>query len=63
MIGAQDLVVGLVVVLVLPGAKKLPELAGSIGQDTPGPGLEPLTSMWDRGLKQFCTWHSLSPIA
>lgn len=32
MIGSQDLVVGLVIVLVLFGAKKLPELAGSIGK-------------------------------
>jgi sec-independent protein translocase protein TatA len=32
MIGSQDLIVGLVVVLVLFGAKKLPELAGSIGK-------------------------------
>ena len=30
MIGSQDLVVGLVIVLVLFGAKKLPELAGSL---------------------------------
>jgi sec-independent protein translocase protein TatA len=32
MIGSQDLMVGLVIVLVLFGAKKLPELAGSIGK-------------------------------
>jgi len=32
MIGSQDLVVGLVIVLVLFGAKKLPELAGSLGK-------------------------------
>ena len=32
MIGSQDLIVGLVLVLVLFGAKKLPELAGSIGK-------------------------------
>ena len=32
MLGSQDLIVGLVVVLVLFGAKKLPELAGSIGK-------------------------------
>jgi sec-independent protein translocase protein TatA len=32
MIGSQDLVVGLVIVLVLFGAKRLPELAGSIGK-------------------------------
>lgn len=32
MIGSQDLLVGLVIVLVLFGAKKLPELAGSIGK-------------------------------
>jgi hypothetical protein len=31
MIGSQDLIVGLVLVLVLFDAKKLPELAGSIG--------------------------------
>jgi sec-independent protein translocase protein TatA len=32
MLGSQDLIVGLVIVLVLFGAKKLPELAGSIGK-------------------------------
>lgn len=32
MLGSQDLMVGLVIVLVLFGAKKLPELAGSIGK-------------------------------
>jgi sec-independent protein translocase protein TatA len=32
MIGSQDLIVGLVIVLVLFGAKKLPELANSIGK-------------------------------
>ena len=32
MIGSQDLVVGLIIVLVLFGAKKLPELAGSLGK-------------------------------
>lgn len=32
MIGSQDLLVGLVIVLVLFGAKKLPELAGSLGK-------------------------------
>jgi TatA/E family protein of Tat protein translocase len=32
MIGSQDLMVGLVIVLILFGAKKLPELAGSIGK-------------------------------
>ncbi len=32
MIGSQDLLVGLILVLVLFGAKKLPELAGSIGK-------------------------------
>jgi len=30
MIGSQDLLVGLVIVLVLFGAKKLPELAASL---------------------------------
>ena len=32
MIGSQDLVVGLVIVLVLFGAKRLPELAASLGK-------------------------------
>jgi sec-independent protein translocase protein TatA len=32
MIGSQDLMVGLVIVLVLFGAKKLLELAGSLGK-------------------------------
>jgi len=32
MIGSQDLLVGLVIVLVLIGAKKLPELAASLGK-------------------------------
>ncbi len=32
MIGSQDLIVGLVIVMVLFGAKKIPELAGSIGK-------------------------------
>ncbi len=32
MLGSQDLIVGLVIVLVLFGAKKLPELAGSLGK-------------------------------
>ena len=32
MIGSQDLIVGLVIVVVLFGAKKLPELAGSVGK-------------------------------
>jgi TatA/E family protein of Tat protein translocase len=36
MIGSQDLVVGLVIVLVLFGAKKLPELAGSLGKSMKG---------------------------
>ena len=32
MIGSQDLIVGLVIVVMLFGAKKIPELAGSIGK-------------------------------
>jgi len=32
MIGSQDLIIGLVIVVVLFGAKKVPELAGSIGK-------------------------------
>jgi len=32
MIGSQDVIVGLVIVVVLFGARKLPELAGSIGK-------------------------------
>jgi TatA/E family protein of Tat protein translocase len=32
MIGSQDLLVGLVIVLVLFGAKRLPELAASLGK-------------------------------
>jgi TatA/E family protein of Tat protein translocase len=32
MIGSQDLMVGLVIAVVLFGAKKLPELAGSVGK-------------------------------
>jgi sec-independent protein translocase protein TatA len=32
MVGSQDLLVGLVIVLVLFGAKKLPELAASLGK-------------------------------
>jgi sec-independent protein translocase protein TatA len=32
MIGSQDLLIGLVIMLVLFGAKRLPELAKSIGQ-------------------------------
>ena len=32
MLGSQDLVVGLVIVVVLFGAKKIPELAGSLGK-------------------------------
>ena len=32
MIGSQDLLVGLAIVLFLFGAKKLPELAGSLGK-------------------------------
>lgn len=32
MIGSQDMVVGLVIVLVLFGAKRLPELAASLGK-------------------------------
>lgn len=32
MIGSQDLIVGLVIAVVLFGAKKLPELAGSVGK-------------------------------
>ena len=32
MIGSQDLLVGLVIVLVLFGAKKLPELAAALGK-------------------------------
>jgi sec-independent protein translocase protein TatA len=32
MIGSQDVIIGLVIVVVLFGARKLPELAGSIGK-------------------------------
>jgi len=32
LLGSQDLIVGLVIVVVLFGAKKIPELAGSIGK-------------------------------
>lgn len=32
MIGSQDLIVGLVIAVVLFGAKRLPELAGSVGK-------------------------------
>lgn len=32
MIGSQDLIIGIVIVVVLFGAKKIPELAGSIGK-------------------------------
>jgi sec-independent protein translocase protein TatA len=32
LLGSQDLVVGLVIVVVLFGAKKIPELAGSLGK-------------------------------
>ena len=32
MLGPQDLAIGLVIVLVLFGAKRLPELAGSLGK-------------------------------
>ncbi len=32
MIGSQDLIIGLVIAVVLFGAKKLPELAGSVGK-------------------------------
>lgn len=32
MIGSQDLMMGLVIAVVLFGAKKLPELAGSVGK-------------------------------
>ena len=32
MIGSQDLIIGLVIAVVLFGAKKIPELAGSVGK-------------------------------
>ena len=32
MLGSQDLIVGLVIVVVLFGAKKIPELTGSLGK-------------------------------
>jgi sec-independent protein translocase protein TatA len=32
LIGSQDLIVGLVIVVVLFGAKKIPDLAGSLGK-------------------------------
>jgi len=32
LLGSQDLIVGLVIVVVLFGAKRIPELAGSLGK-------------------------------
>ena len=61
MIGSQDLLVGLAIVLLLFGAKKLPELAASLGKSMKefknlprlhgvvGTRLEPLPPVWDRG--------------
>ncbi len=53
MIGSQDLMVGLVIVLVLFGAKKLPELAGS--------ELAALSSVRHRGGCRFSQAQLLAP--
>jgi hypothetical protein len=62
MIGSQDLRVGLVIVLVLFGAKKLPELAASLGPAADGHVAVAASSHCPRcgtvvAPKWFCPWH------